>query len=340
MDSDLYKNKRDTLAASAVSADPVAASAASAAPAAPVAVSAGLATASAASAASANAPKLLRRGRRKGTADTSHSHSHSHIVGDDAPVTERGQKIPTTRLLKSISSLVFLAMIAPSWLGAMDQYSLAGKMVAIEVCPRYDAPPPKVPGKPRIIEKITFLLDATGSMGPIMNKLAGSIETVIRNLINDRNQTLTELYGEGNYTFTVMVSVIMFRDYGEDAQYIFTDFTYDVVYISGVIEGAVHKGGGDEPEDVYGAFLLATFGFGAIDDLGFGTELKLSWDTPIVSDPSDPSETIVKKTICLVTDAYPHGKEFTPPVIGDRHNHPVEEWYPVLKFLRENNIHL
>jgi hypothetical protein len=151
-------------------------------------------------------------------------------------------------------------------------------------------------GKLVIRHQLVFLMDATGSMGPYIEgtkkEIVKFIDTIKQNCLNDM-KTLPD-YKENNVYLEFQVAVVAYRDFCDNIHYETIDFTTDIKSIENWLAKIEAFGGGDQPEDIQGAFINCFFG---VSD----KSPKLSWET---------SGDIAGRSIILMTDAPAHGDNF------------------------------
>lgn len=172
--------------------------------------------------------------------------------------------------------------------------------------------------------QVTFLLDITGSMEPLIKgtkeqviKLIDTLKTAAENEIPNENKEKTELIFE--------VSVIGYRDFTDVVHFQTKDFTDNINAIKEFLNNIKAEGGDDDPEDVKGAFIHALFG---IND----KSKRLSWD--------DHGE-IAGRSILWIADCPPHGCKFVAKKFQDNYsNDSVEEWDTIFEELNKLDIEL
>ena len=130
----------------------------------------------------------------------------------------------------------------------------------------------------RVLVKIAFVLDATGSMEPWIYETKTKIQTIIREARADHPNAEFE------------IALVAYRDYGDTIRMRVVDFS-DANQIVHALEAVRAEGGDDAAEDVAGA-LHRTCG--------------LTWG------PSDV------RMVFHITDAPAHGMMFHSPRVSDR----------------------
>ena len=143
-----------------------------------------------------------------------------------------------------------------------------------------------------INHQVVFLFDITGSMKSIINSVKAEIVPVIKRLKENATIEVTKMMNSNLFVINFYVSVIGYRDFSDDRHFETFDFTVDIREIEDFLGTLEAMGGGDQPEDVKGAFIHALF---RISDIS----KKLSWKDDVAS-----------KSIYLITDAPAHGKNF------------------------------
>jgi hypothetical protein len=134
---------------------------------------------------------------------------------------------------------------------------------------------------------------------------------------------VNEITEEGQtFALNFEVSIVGYRDFEDETHFETHDFTSEIPEIETFLGTLRAKGGGDQPEDVKGAFIHALFGVSE-------KAKKLSWKNDTAS-----------KTIYLITDAPAHGAFFHDSGAGGDHyfrdNH--SEWDALLKELKDQQI--
>lgn len=130
----------------------------------------------------------------------------------------------------------------------------------------------------RIVTKIAFLLDCTGSMEPWIQEAKSKIHEILRDVRREHPNTEFE------------VALVAYRDYGDQVRFRVVDFT-DAREVVRALEPIHAKGGDDEAEDVAGALDKAC---------------GLTWG------PSDV------RMLFHIADAPAHGKGYHEPHVSDR----------------------
>lgn len=96
----------------------------------------------------------------------------------------------------------------------------------------------------RILIKIAFLLDCTGSMEPWIQEAKTKIQDILRDVRKDHSGAEFE------------VALVAYRDYGDQVRFRVVNFT-DASEIVHALEPIHAKGGDDEAEDIAGALEKA-----------------------------------------------------------------------------------
>ena len=96
---------------------------------------------------------------------------------------------------------------------------------------------------------VMFIMDITGSMGMWLGEAKNNITTIIEEIT------------DSNPCANIRISFVGYRDYVEvskpEGQYVSIDFTGNIHEVEEFISNIDAYGGGDEPEDIAGAFKLA-----------------------------------------------------------------------------------
>ena len=96
---------------------------------------------------------------------------------------------------------------------------------------------------------VMFIMDITGSMGMWLGEAKNNITTIIEEIT------------DSNPCANIRISFVGYRDYVEvskpEGQYVSIDFTPNIHEVEEFISNIDAYGGGDEPEDIAGAFKLA-----------------------------------------------------------------------------------
>lgn len=173
-----------------------------------------------------------------------------------------------------------------------------------------------------ITHQTLFILDITGSMQSIIDSVKNEIVPVMRRLKEVATNAVNELKNDGNiFVLNFEVSIIGYRDFCDKIHFETHDFTSDIYNIEEFLNSLKASGGGDEPEDVKGAFIHALYG---VSDRC----QKLSWKSETAS-----------KAIFLITDAPPHGIKFHGTLLNDNLiNCNENEWHLILKEMKLKQI--
>lgn len=131
----------------------------------------------------------------------------------------------------------------------------------------------------RVLTKLCFLMDCTGSMGPWIDAAKTKIQEMTDKVVADNPGTLVE------------VALVGYRDYGDDRRFHVVDFTEPEIVMREL--RSIHaEGGDDEAEDVVGGLMRV---------------LRLSWDGADV------------EMVVHIADAPPHGLRYHAPILSDRY---------------------
>jgi len=148
--------------------------------------------------------------------------------------------------------------------------------------------------------KVCFVLDCTASMGPWID--------AARNRILDLLEDLRDKHPN----FKICVAFIGYRDFGE--QWYMVNFTENYRKIHDTVMSIDALGGGDEAEDVAGAYEWMT---------------KLNWHADV-------------RAVFHITDAPNHGMVYHDHRVSDDHpdGHPTVDLRQEVKTLARNNVDL
>lgn len=174
-----------------------------------------------------------------------------------------------------------------------------------------------------ITHQTVFLFDITGSMQSVINSVKQEIVPVMNRLKEEAIKAVNETVSNSNtFILNFEIAVVGYRDFCDQKHFETHNFTSEISEIEEFLKSLEAVGGGDEPEDVKGAFVHALFG---ISDKA----TKLSWKTDTAS-----------KSVYLITDAPAHGFAFhSSTVIGDNHSNDNEkEWETILLNMKLNEI--
>lgn len=174
-----------------------------------------------------------------------------------------------------------------------------------------------------ITHQTVFLFDITGSMQSVIDSVKKEIVPVMQRLKDAAIQAVSETAGDNNrFVLNFEIAVVGYRDFTDSTHFNTHDFTSEIPEIEEFLKSLNAEGGGDEPEDVKGAFIHALFG---ISDKA----KKLQWKTDTAS-----------KSIYMITDAPAHGASFhSLSVAGDYYLHDSEdEWKTILEEMKSNEI--
>lgn len=148
--------------------------------------------------------------------------------------------------------------------------------------------------------KVCFVLDCTASMTPWIDASKNKIYKLLKELC------------ESHKNFTIYVSFIGYRDFGEVMYKV--DFTTNIQHIHNVIEGIHADGGNDQAEDVAGAYSWLT---------------SLDWTSNV-------------RAIFHITDAPNHGFDYHEDYVEDDYpdGNPVIDLCEEVEILAYNGIDL
>lgn len=186
------------------------------------------------------------------------------------------------------------------------------------------------PEKIKIIHQLLFIMDATGSMGPYIEgtkkEIVKFIDSIKENCVNDLKKLPN--YQEDKTELEFQVAVIAYRDFCDKIHFETIDFTTDIISVENQLAQIRADGGGDEPEDVQGAFIHALFGISNVAK-------KLSWDD---------NGAVAGRNIIFMADAPAHGKEFNNNGVEltnyDPKNNYLAEWKIIFQEMKKLNITL
>jgi hypothetical protein len=167
-------------------------------------------------------------------------------------------------------------------------------------------------------------------MGPYIDgtkkEIVKFIDTIKENCISDL-KNLPE-YKEDFVDLQFEVAVIAYRDFCDPVHFDTLDFTTNIKDVENKLKIISADGGGDEPEDVQGAFIHALFGISNISK-------KLSWES---------HGEIAGRNIIWMSDAPAHGKDFINGNMEltnfDPNNSYLNEWNIIFDELKRLNITL
>lgn len=175
-----------------------------------------------------------------------------------------------------------------------------------------------------ITHQTLFILDVTGSMQNIIDSVKREIVPVMEKLKNEATNAVNSIANSNGVKFVLNfeVALIGYRDFVDRVHFETHDFTSNILEIETFLSNLIANGGGDEPEDIKGAFIHALFG---ISDISH----KLSWKNNIAS-----------KSIYLLTDSPAHGKSFhSLQFLGDNYISDCEnEWNFIFKTMKKSEI--
>jgi len=148
--------------------------------------------------------------------------------------------------------------------------------------------------------KVCFVLDCTESMTPWINASKTKIHKLLEELC------------ESHKDFTIYVSFIGYRDFGEAIHKV--DFTTNIEFIHDVISGIQAHGGNDQAEDVAGAYSWLN---------------SLDWTANV-------------RSVFHITDAPNHGLEYHDDYVEDDYpdGNPVIDLSEEVEILAYNGIDL
>lgn len=175
-----------------------------------------------------------------------------------------------------------------------------------------------------ITHQTVFALDITGSMQSVIDSVKKEIVPVMQRLKDEATKAVAEIPNDDGQVFVLNfeVSVIGYRDFTDPKHFESHDFTSEISEIEEFLKTLKADGGGDEPEDVKGAFVHALFGVS-------NKAVKLSWKDDTAS-----------KSIFLITDAPAHGHKFhSLSSLGDNYATDNEdEWNMILNEMKTRQI--
>jgi hypothetical protein len=177
--------------------------------------------------------------------------------------------------------------------------------------------------KIQIRTQICFVMDATGSMAEYIAGTKKEICKFIETLRSDSQKDFESKFVEEKEKFEQVfeVAVIAYRDFTDRVHFETHDFTTDIKLIENFLGTIRADGGGDDPEDVKGAFIHALFGF----NIGDGLK-SLSWEN---------HGEVANRTIMWLADAPPHGKLFYNKPAGDSYPTDDNEWDVIFDRMKE-----
>jgi hypothetical protein len=174
-----------------------------------------------------------------------------------------------------------------------------------------------------ITHQTVFLFDITGSMQSIIDSVKQEIVPVMKRLEEEAVKAVSETISDSNsFVLNFEIAVVGYRDFCDNKHFETHDFTSKIQEIEEFLKSLEANGGGDEPEDVKGAFVHALFGISDKANI-------LSWKTDTAS-----------KSIYLITDAPAHGLLFhSSSKLGDNYyNDSDDEWKIILSNMKLNEI--
>ena len=174
---------------------------------------------------------------------------------------------------------------------------------------------------------VTFILDVTGSMSDLINDAIEQIESIIGTYSGIAKQLAQEKYGE-DVLVNVMVSLICYRDFSDKNDQIeYCTYTTDINRIREILKSIRAFGGGDTPEDLWGAFLLF---------------LNTDTSEPMITRYMKGNVEDMLTYVFIVTDAPGHGKFMTERETDDSKENRIEqrsgteyEWKRAIEFMRD-----
>lgn len=173
---------------------------------------------------------------------------------------------------------------------------------------------------------ILFLFDITGSMGPFINGAKDNIKTIIPTTIANLEKTLSEKYNTKNITIHPRISIVGYRDFTDVQHFEFVDFTNDINSIHATLSVFRACGGGDAPEDIFGAFKLAM------------NPEHLHWN---FSEKESSKYMHTTNIITLITDAPAHGAFANGGQSDSYLNSETEkDWIDMMTQIKSQNIDL
>jgi hypothetical protein len=183
--------------------------------------------------------------------------------------------------------------------------------------------------KTQIRNQICFIVDATGSMNDYIVGTKKEIKKFIDNLHKEAEADFALKFEKQKDGFELVyeVAIVAYRDFGDSIHFETHDFTTDISSIEDFLGSLKASGGGDEPEDVKGAFIHSVFG------ITNGKQVlanPLSWND---------HGNAASRTIMWLADSPPHGKKFYGK-LGDDYPTDDNDWDIIFDKLKELDISL
>lgn len=169
---------------------------------------------------------------------------------------------------------------------------------------------------------IMYCIDATASMGPHINKAKEKIKDVTTLLHDTTLQQLKEKYGDKKFVLTIYVSVVAYRDFSDNPEFEVLDFTNDINQVHEFLGKLNHFGGGDIPEDIYNAFVIAL--------------QNKNWKYPTFDNKSEREHTT--NIMILIADAPAHNSGLMNKCVDNHEGNTFEEWKKMMDYMKYLNI--
>lgn len=162
--------------------------------------------------------------------------------------------------------------------------------------------------------EMTFLFDVTGSMGSCIEMVKNNIKGMVDSIVMVTRLKLFDMRKKLDFVVIPKVSLIAYRDFCDSVMYEYLPFTTEIDDVYNALKQISASGGGDMPEDVFGAFTM------------FMNKYESSNDN-------------ITKILILITDAPGHGKLMCDG--GDSHvdkGGSEETWKTYMNTLKKEKI--